>query len=118
MTMVELKRRRPTMAVLMPVWLGRGKRFRLRSVHVGCIKATPASSVVTAIILAIVAERPLGGNARGSTIRMTAPSGGLVRTRTGIVPVVALNTVQAAPTGNIMVELWSEIIIVQVVPLP
>ena len=100
------------MAVLM-VWLGRGKRFRLRSLHVGRTKTTPASTVVTAIILAIVAERPLGGNARGSTIRMTALSGGLVRTKTGIVSVVALSIAQAAPTGNIMVEFWSEIIIIR-----
>lgn len=96
------------MPVLIAVGLCRGKRFRLRSLHLGRTKTTLASTVVTTTIVAIVAKRPLGSNTRGSPVRMTSPPW-LVESRASIVSLA----VQAAPMGNIMVELWSEIIIVR-----
>lgn len=100
--MIELGRIRPAMPVLMLVWLCRGKRFRRRSLH-------SASSVVAAIIVAIMAERPLGSNTRSSTVRMASPPW-LIGSRA---ITVASLVMQAAPTGNIMVELWSEIIVIR-----
>ena len=59
-------------------------------------------------IVTIMAERPLGSNTRSSTVRMASPPW-LIGSRAITVSLV----MQAAPTGNIMVELWSEIIVIR-----
>jgi hypothetical protein len=76
--------------------------------NIGRTKTTSTSAVVCGIVFAIVPKRPLGGNARGCTIRMTTRPW-LVGFRANTVSLA----VQVAPTGNIIIELWSEIIIIR-----